>query len=431
MVTETPPAPPDTGTETEAGVIEDARARQRRHRVIGIAVLAAVAAMAALILGVGGVGGGAGHAPGRQPPRPGAPSAGTAPRFVGGMRGQVSADWSGFSGAAGFIWLIQCLGCRGESGHPHGWLASTRNGGASWSVEPRQRFIPDAPVWDGEDGWTASNGGGASRFTATHDGGRTWTAVRVPRSPRPDFVSVADGTVWANADRCRGPYQCVYPVLRGPASGSRLTSVPATPSDRADLSIIAISSSSAYMFSPTADAGVRQAWSTRDGGRTWQRVSPGCPENVVTVYPTAGDGHGTIWRSCAPSRDGHQQVGISIDGGRRWIYRSTPVQIRNLYPESAQVAWAQDLSGTTVRTADGGRNWHTVWTTKKNLSRPQDSIGNALPLTARSPTAATEVVPVTHTDPRTHRTLTNLLAYRTTDSGAHWQRIAVALPPGS
>ncbi|MGH3265486.1 MAG: hypothetical protein ACRDNS_26225, partial [Trebonia sp.] len=266
-----------------------------------------------------------------------------------------------------------------------------------------------------------------------HDGGRTWTLVSVPRSPRPDSISVADGTVWANASRCRAPYRCVYPVLHGPASGSRLTPVPTTPSDRGDLNIIAVSSSSAYMFSPAGDAGARQAWITDDGGRTWQHIAPGCPESLVTVFPTVGDGHGTIWRSCgnsngAPDSDGHQRLGISTDGGRPWVYRSVPFSIRTLYPESARIAWAQNQSGTTLRTDDGGRSWHAVWSLKNNLLLSRGSIGHDPTLTPQSAVAATEVVPVTHTDARDHDNLTNMLAYRTTDAGAHWRRMAVALP---
>jgi photosystem II stability/assembly factor-like uncharacterized protein len=216
-----------------------------------------------------------------------------------------------------------------------------------------------------------------------------------------------------------------------------LTAVPTTPSDRGDLNIIAVNSSSAYTFTPTGDSGARQAWVTRDGGRSWQSVAPGCPEDLITVFPTVGDRHGTIWRSCAPSRngapdsDGHKKLGISTDGGRRWVYRSVPLPVRTLYPESAQIAWAQGLSGTSLRTDDGGRSWHTVWTVSKNLSVPRGNSSAGPTLTARSATAATEIVPVTHTDARDHHTLTNLLAYRTTDGGSHWQRIAVALPHGS
>ncbi len=353
-------------------------------------------------------------------------SAVTAPRFVGGMRGEISPVWSGFSGGHGFIWLVQCIGCVAESVRAqHVWLATTTDGGASWRVAPRRRVIGGIPVWDAENGWS---GGGRGGFTVTHDGGRTWTAVTVPRSPRSDWVSVAKGTVWATATRCRGPYQCVYPVLRGAASGSRLSPVSTAPGDRGDLGIIAVSTGRAYMFTPTADAGAGagadQAWVTDDSGRTWHSVAPGCPENLATVFATVGDDDGTIWRACAPGGGGDRKVGTSTDGGHRWVYHPVPFEIRNLDPESRRVAWAQDLSGTTLRTDDGGRSWRTVWTAPKDAPRVAPT------LTARSATAATEVIPVTHTQPREHRTLTNLLAYRTTDGGAHWQRMTVALPRG-
>ncbi len=56
MVVQTPRAPPSTpDPEIEAGVIEDARARQRRHRRIGLALLAAAAVAGVLaILSSGG-----------------------------------------------------------------------------------------------------------------------------------------------------------------------------------------------------------------------------------------------------------------------------------------------------------------------------------------------------------------------------------------
>jgi len=65
MVVQTPPpSPPEI--ETEAGVIEDARARQRRHRIIGVVLLAAAAAAVWLIVGMGG-GGSGGGGTGRNP----------------------------------------------------------------------------------------------------------------------------------------------------------------------------------------------------------------------------------------------------------------------------------------------------------------------------------------------------------------------------
>jgi len=57
---ESPPAP-TPATQTEAGAIEDARARQLRHRRIGAALIIAAAIAAGLIVGFAGGGGGSGH----------------------------------------------------------------------------------------------------------------------------------------------------------------------------------------------------------------------------------------------------------------------------------------------------------------------------------------------------------------------------------
>jgi hypothetical protein len=63
MSVQTPPTPPSSDLEVEADVIEDARARQRRHRRIGAAVLvAAVVAVGAILGFTGGAGGGT-HVP--------------------------------------------------------------------------------------------------------------------------------------------------------------------------------------------------------------------------------------------------------------------------------------------------------------------------------------------------------------------------------
>ena len=327
--------------------------------------------------------------------------------FVGGMLGTISANWSGFTGAAGFIWLVQCIGCHGESGHPHSWLATTTNGGACWRVELRHRFIADTPAWDGENGWTASNGGGASRFTATHDGGRTWTTVRVPRSPRPAFVSVADGTVWANAERCRGPYECVYPVLRGPASGSRLTPVPTCP----------------VTEGPEHHRGqLKQRLHVHPHRRRRRPPSLGHPrrrEHLATRrarLPGEPD-HGLPNRGRPPRHDlallrTQQQrrtrqrrppkVG---DLDRRWpplglpfgaVLRPDPVPRVPRRSCGLRPCPARPCAPTTAA-ARGTRSGPST-----RISRfPTPALGHAPTLTARSATAATEIVPVTHTDART------------------------------
>jgi hypothetical protein len=55
---ESPPAP---SVQTEAGIIDDARGRQHRHRRIGAAVIIAAAVAAGLIVGFTGGGGSSGH----------------------------------------------------------------------------------------------------------------------------------------------------------------------------------------------------------------------------------------------------------------------------------------------------------------------------------------------------------------------------------
>ncbi len=69
-----PRTPPESDSEIEAGVIKDARTRQRRHRRIGGLLVAAAVGAGALIAGIAGGGGGAGsggHA-GGQPAGSGA-----------------------------------------------------------------------------------------------------------------------------------------------------------------------------------------------------------------------------------------------------------------------------------------------------------------------------------------------------------------------
>lgn len=56
---ESPPAPPSV--QTEAGAIDDARARQVRHRRIGAALIIAATIAAGLIVGFAGGGGNSGH----------------------------------------------------------------------------------------------------------------------------------------------------------------------------------------------------------------------------------------------------------------------------------------------------------------------------------------------------------------------------------
>lgn len=80
MAVQTPPAiPPAPVPEIDAGLIEDARARQRRHRRAGAALLLAVLIAGALIAGMSGGGGGNGGRHAGQKPSGSGQGPGSAP----------------------------------------------------------------------------------------------------------------------------------------------------------------------------------------------------------------------------------------------------------------------------------------------------------------------------------------------------------------
>jgi hypothetical protein len=102
MAIQTPPAPPSTpDPEIEAGVIKDARARQRRQRGISGALIAAVLAAGALIAGMSGGGGGGGRHADRRPSGS-APAAGSAHASARtGFPGAPSTQPNGYGVASG------------------------------------------------------------------------------------------------------------------------------------------------------------------------------------------------------------------------------------------------------------------------------------------------------------------------------------------
>lgn len=95
MVIQAPPAPPEPKPDIDAGVIEDARRRQRTHRLVGVLATVA-AAVIGLVVGFGGGSGGNDHI-GGQGPSPKAPGSGGAAvlansEFPGAPVSQNDAD---------------------------------------------------------------------------------------------------------------------------------------------------------------------------------------------------------------------------------------------------------------------------------------------------------------------------------------------------
>lgn len=413
------PVPADPG----APPIEDVRARiatdqpvpanrpRWRWRVGAVAPVLGALAVAAVVAGVVLVI----HVRSQPATSPAAP--------VGGMRGTVTPYASGLDGDIGWTWFTRCLGkCDGFSEHLSSWLATSTDGGTTWTVAQRRRLLIPPVSGSGQNLWaslTAEQGDGAT--VVTHDGGLHWQAVDVPRSPNPYSVSVAGGEAWAVGSGCSGI--CGDAILHGPASGSHLSPTAASPGARGELQIIAVSATSAYLY-VMLGGGHPKAWVTTDGGRSWLSTAPGCASETV-----AGSGTGAIWRSCRPS-DSHSAFGISTDAGRHWVYRRASFSTGILDPSSARIAWAQTYEGATMRTTNGGRSWQTVFgplspydADHKSLS---EDLAHKATLSVQSARTATETIPVTHTQDGVTRT--NFVVYRTTDGGGQWQRAPVPLP---
>lgn len=336
---------------------------------------------------------------------------------AGGMRGHVEPYAAGLAGDTGWIWFTRCTSCAGRPGATSAWLATTADGGRTWTTRRRQQLLIPPASGAGANVWAAAVGesddvrlaGGG--IVVTHDGGRRWQSVHVIRSPNPYSVSVAGGEVWAVGDGCRGG--CEGSVLRGRSVGSTLSATPTMPSTgKRARQVVALGATSAYLYVPPV-GGRAQAWLTTNAGRSWSRVAAGCRTDSLS-----GSGAGAMWRPCLPSH-GHAAVGISTDGGRHWVYRAAPFSSGVLYGASARVAWTQAPGGTIARTADGGRTWQAVWSQPHGHGRPAA-------LSVQSTTTATEVVSVTHAQDGVTRT--NLVLYRTTDGGGHWARTRVPLP---
>jgi hypothetical protein len=399
-----PGAPPIEDVRTRIAASEPGAPRRtrRRWRLGAVAPALGAIAVAAVVAGVAVTI----HVSSRPA---------SAPPSARGMLGQAEPYASWFEGDTGWVWFTRCTSCAGHPGRTSDWLATTSDGGGSWTTQRTHELLVPPVSGAGHDLWASALGNDAARLVGggvivTHDGGRRWQLANAIPSPNPYSVSVAGRVVWAVGDGCRGG--CEGSVLRGRSAGSTLRRTPIMPpTGNRVRQIVAVSATSAYLYVPPV-GGRAEAWVILNAGRSWSRVAPGCPADSVS-----GSGTGAIWRSCRPSA-GHSAIGVSTDGGRHWVYRPAPFSTGILYPSSARIAWAQKSTGATVRTTDGGRRWHTVWSPLGDSRR--------VALSVQSASTATETVPLTHTQDGVRRT--NLVVYRTTDGGDHWQQTPVPLP---
>jgi hypothetical protein len=133
------------------------------------------------------------------------------------------------------------------------------------------------------------------------------------------------------------------------------------------------------------------AFATHDDGRSWRQLSAPCPGAGWGQLAAAGPD--AVWVSCVgPS--GTSLVRRSVDRGRHWqTLPGISAPLQTLAAGSATVAWALTEQGHVVRTADGGRDWSTVWTV--GASQPAALAGHTPLLAAQSGLTAEVVVSLT------------------------------------
>ena len=400
---------------------------------LGAAVAIAVGAVALVLIGVHPRGAPAHHATVTQPVPPAPP---------GGMRGVVSLDGAGFvSAAAGVVSLEQCLGYR--NGEPTGhtscrdWLASTTDAGASWRIGRRPFNVFD-PRFSGSDGWAEgslalSGGTSLARFLVSHDGGRSWKVASSAAPPLGNQeVSVGGDSVWAVGGSCvRG---CTVTIMHGALTGSNLTATAAQPISGGftNVEVVAAGPRTAYVNNPDAFG---QAFVTHDDGRSWRRIAPPCPRRSFGRLSSDGSS-GSVWATCDGGH-GSATLARTTDRGRSWqSLAGRFVDAFQFRPVSAQIAWGASPLGFVIRTTDGGLTWSTVWSIsasqrlalRAHAPRVACLDGCATMLTAQSATSASVVIILTHGRGGKKARFTNLVVYRTSDSGATWHPSVVHLP---
>ncbi len=317
--------------------------------------------------------------------------------------------------------------------HPKPWLATTSDGGRSWSVEPRRFSLFANPVFDGSRaGWTQGvDPHRILRFYVTHDGGRSWTPAESAAGADSvtGDVSVAGGVVWAvGTTSCAGT-GCRWIVMHGPASGDRLPATaaqPLPPTNQNTTTISASSATTAYVAAPAAHRTV--IYATHDGGQHWQRFRDPC-SGGSTEFGVIATSTDSLWRVCVRSKQFFAER--STDGGARWSGQRLPfIPLYAFKPVSSQVAWSQDVHGTIYRTADGGVSWQPVWHSGGPHGRSMPGLSPIL--SAQSPDDASLLVQLTRGPTSRDRVprSTNLIVYRTDNAGQSWNPSVVKLPPG-
>jgi photosystem II stability/assembly factor-like uncharacterized protein len=353
--------------------------------------------------------------------------------------------WTGFRGAPGGddyqnIWinpnLPQIILLASDQG-----AIVTVNGGESWSSWYNQ---PTAQMYhvnaDNAFPYRLCSGqqeSGSACVSSRGDDGqvtiREWHPVAaeeygyvVPDPLDPDIIY---GGKLTRYDRRTGQAQNIMPKpLRGPDFRAlRTEPIVFSPKDPHTL----------YFAANTL-------WRTRDGGRSWQQVSPDLTRKDFTLPATIGifsneptakpTQRGVIYSVAISPIDDQRiwtgtddgQIHLTTDGGTRWTNVTPPdmtpfqkvsiIEASHFDPQTAYAAIntlrLDDLRPHILRTRDGGKSWQEMVT--------------GIPLN--------ENVNAVREDPVRRGLLfagTERAVYVSFDDGEHWQSVRLNMPPSS
>lgn len=334
-----------------------------------------------------------------------------------------------------FVFIVQ-------QGNGNVLLQSSDNG-RTWEARLRFAGVYGGADIFGDDGFVWSRDAASQALTLyrTADGGATWTVLSPTAFPVQDvfFLDAAHGWVDSGVSQTGSTSEVLYATQDGGATWSRVGTLPAA----SPKSYPYGSGNHRVTFSRTSDGSLRgwyvgatQLFTSTDGGRTWHAVTFAVPAPVagrmaVPKQPAFEDRSGVVVVGYRDSKGAENATSnliylyVSSDGGATWgdprpapealapvgdILSTAILDPQRVWVTSQSLTAADNVQArpAVARTSNGGRTWQVADNTPRILQMAfLDPIrGYAVGVSGAKNASG---------------------IFRTTDSGATWQPIAVPI----
>jgi len=225
--------------------------------------------------------------------------------------------------ATGWLLLSNCTQPR--TGECQFMVAAAGDGGQTWSApvqvgpsyDPTDGGAPRTVRFiNAVDGFVYGSGGAF----ATHDGGKTWSALDLPATFF-DAISGRGQTVWAATYPCPKGTVCAYEVRLSHDGGRSWSAPRRLPGGFFPSDLIPLGTSSALLSGPSSG----DLEMTSDGGNTWRAIKGQCSEGYFRAPIASSDGQ-EIWELCLGIPGNASAVKVlfvSEDGGKSWSRKAS------------------------------------------------------------------------------------------------------------